>query len=412
LIMTIRLATKTPGDNALPPPDAAGREHSERLTAHITQRIEAGALSFAEYMQLALYFPGLGYYMAGAQKFGAGGDFITAPEVSPLFGQALAVQSREVLDELAAGEQECIVEFGAGSGALAVSLFGALLDRPHLRYRIVETSPELALRQRDALRAALGEAAVERVDWLDALPTGVQGVIVANEVVDALAVERFVKRSDKAGDIWRVGVTLAEASDRDTPFKDQAMQATPELVARVTAVEAELESPLPPGYASEIGMQVAPWVAAVGASLARGVVLIADYGYPRRERYSEERGRGTLACYYRHRAHDDAYRWPGLQDITAHVDFTAIAEAAAPSGLEFLGYASQGAFLLGNDLTGLAETAAASLERELDRIVLASAVKTLTLPGEMGERFQVMALGKGYDRALRGFSLQDLAYRL
>jgi len=157
---------------------------------------------------------------------------------------------------------------------------------------------------------------------------------------------------------------------------------------------------------------VAPWVAAVGASLARGVVLIADYGYPRRERYSEERGRGTLACYYRHRAHDDAYRWPGLQDITAHVDFTAIAEAAAPSGLEFLGYASQGAFLLGNDLTGLAETAAASLERELDRIVLASAVKTLTLPGEMGERFQVMALGKGYDRALRGFSLQDLAYRL
>lgn len=404
---------------SLPAPDAIAVEHSRRLTALIKERVNAGPLAFSDYMAMALYEPGLGYYMAGARKFGAGGDFITAPEVSPLFGQALAVQCREILDELeterVASDQEtieeCIVEFGAGTGALAIALLGALSDRPGLHYRIVELSPELARRQQEALVAALGESVLDRVDWLEDLPIGVHGVIIANEVVDALPVERFVKRSSEPGNIWRVGVVSADLPG-GSPFGDEAQDATSELCASLAAIEADLDSPLPTGYASEVGLQVAPWIQAVGVSLAKGVVLIADYGYPRSERYSQERGRGTLACYYRHRAHDDAYRWPGLQDITAHVDFTAIAEAAAPSGLEFLGYCSQGAFLLGNGLLALAEAASAELEREVDRIVVSRAVKTLTLPGEMGERFQMMALGKGYDRALRGFSLQDLSYRL
>ncbi len=405
-------------ESALPEPSAIEREHSLRLSAVIRERLAAGPMSFADYMQLALYAPGLGYYMAGSRKFGAGGDFITAPEVSPLFGQALAVQCREVLDTLAdTGSDESvepagIIEFGAGSGAMAAAILTALADLPTLRYRIVELSPELQRRQRDTLLAALGENGLSRVEWLASLPEGSRGVVIANEVVDALPVERFVKRSASPGDLWRVGVMSDAGADESVGFADEAQPAPEALCAAVAAVEVDLDAPLPGGYSSEICLHARPWLATVANSLCEGVVLIADYGYPRRERFSQERGRGTLACYYRHHAHDDAYRWPGLQDITAHIDFTALAESAAPVGLEFLGYTSQAGFLLANDLLALAEAASAALEREIDRIALTRAVKTLTLPGEMGERFQVIGLGKGYAPALRGFSLQDLAYRL
>ena len=402
---------------ALPPPDAVALEHVRRLEDVVRGRLADGPLGFADYMNVALYEPGLGYYMAGASKFGASGDFVTAPELGPLFGRALGVQCREVLDRLGAdGESPAILELGAGTGALAESLVGALGDVDGLVYLILEPSAELAHRQRARLEAALAPDAFARVRWLERLPEGFAGVVVANEVVDALPVERFVKTGDGPGECVRVEVVEVDpdeaGSDAASGFEDAFGAAPPDLVEALARVEADLPAPLPAGYASELNRFAAPWVRALAAGLRRGVVLIVDYGYPRHEYYLPERTRGTLVCHYRHRVHDDPYRWPGLQDITAHVDFTALAEAAIEAGLELSGYASQSAFLLGCDLTGLAEVERKRLDREVDRIALANSVKTLTLPGEMGERFQVAAFSRDYDPPLRGFALQDLAHRL
>ena len=402
---------------ALPPPDDVALEHARRLQDVVRARIEAGPLGFADYMNAALYEPGLGYYMAGASKFGESGDFVTAPELGPLFGRALAVQCREVLDALAAGgETPAILELGAGTGALAESLVGALADVDGLVYSILEPSAELAHRQRARLRAALASEAFARLEWLETLPEGFAGVVVANEVVDALPVERFVKTGDAPGECARVEVAARDSADvgpeAASVFEDALGTAPPELVEALARVEADLPAPLPAGYASELNRYAGPWVRALAAALRRGVVLIVDYGYPRHEYYLPERTRGTLACHYRHRMHDDPYLWPGLQDITAHVDFTTLVEAGLDAGLELAGYATQSAFLLGCDLLGIAEAERNRLESDVDRIRLANAVKTLTLPGEMGERFQVAGFARDYDPPLRGFALQDLAYRL
>lgn len=383
----------------LPEPDASALAHSERLRARIANSIRdaGGAVSFADYMQLALYEPGLGYYMAGAAKFGAEGDFVTAPEVSPLFGQALAVQIANVLDDIGGD----VLELGAGSGKLALSVMQALAVRTDFTYFILEPSAELIQRQEQLLRSELPAAAMACVQWLDALPASFNGVVVANEVMDALPVQRF--RADPQG-LHQLCV-----SDELVQVHRPAGDA---LVKAVAALEVDLGSPIPLGYESEVCLLMVPWIQSLEAMIHTGVMLLIDYGYPRREYYSDERNKGTLACYYRHRMHDDAFFLPGLQDITAHVDFTAVVEAAVACDMDLLGYASQSAFLLDNDLLQIADTTRASLEGEADRISLARQIKTLTLPGEMGERFQVMALGKGYDRPLRGFRTQDLAYRL
>jgi len=427
---------------ALPEPDRVGREHSERLAALIDERVARGPLPFLDYMALALYTPGLGYYMAGAPKFGAEGDFVTAPELSPVFGQCLAAQCREVLAALVApvagatdegGTHEAgtrgasapgagapggdvepgVLELGAGSGRLAASVIAAFGERPP-RYTILEPSAELRARQRTLLSTELPDAAFARVEWIDTLPARVDGVILANEVMDALPVERFVR--------WR-GRTLQVCVERSdgggavggadrARFNDATRPAPDALADAVATIETDLGHALPDGYTSELCPSLGPWVASLGDALGRGVVLLADYGYPRRELYLPERASGTLACYYRHRTHDDPYFWPGLQDITAHVDFTRVAEAGTGAGLALLGYATQAAFLLGCDLTGLAEHRRDALGTEAARIEDARAVRTLTLPGEMGERFQFIAFGKDYDRALRGFELQDLTHRL
>jgi len=337
-------------NSALPEPDSLGLAHSSRLVDLIKQRISSagGLISFADFMTHALYEPGLGYYMAGAPKFGSEGDFVTAPEITPLFGAALAVQ-------------------------------------------------------RELLAAALSPAQFDRVNWISALPEDFIGVMLANEVMDALPVERF---------------TVTNSPDRtlqlfvSDEFQTVARMSEVALSDAVTAIESDLSEPFAPGYESEVCLLLKPWVNSLAKSMNKGVLLLIDYGYPRSEYYLPERTRGTLACYYRHRAHDDPFQWPGLQDITAHVDFTGVAEAAALADLELLGYATQSAFLLDNDLLLLAEALGEQLNSDADRIAVARAVKTLTLPGEMGERFQVMALGKGYDHALRGFATQDLAHRL
>ncbi|MFT7212992.1 MAG: SAM-dependent MidA family methyltransferase [Granulosicoccus sp.] len=382
---------------SLPEPDDVARSYSDKLCQLLSHRINAngGLLSFADYMGLALYEPGLGYYMAGSVKFGADGDFITAPELTPLFGAALGREAKGILDTVGGG----ILELGAGSGRLATGLLKSF-DQQIIDYTILEPSAELSQRQQQLLKAELNDDQFARVTWIDSLPSGFKGVIIANEVMDALPVERF--QVDEAVRQMCVNMEL----------QSELCEAPEALVRAVRAIETDLDRKFESGYLSEVCLLLEPWIASLADALDEGVVLLIDYGYPRQEFYSEERRQGTLSCYYRHRAHDDAFLWPGLQDITAHVDFTAVVESAIKNDLELLGYASQAAFLLDNGLLEIMEEQLSSLERESDRIELSRMIKTLTLPGEMGERFQVMALGKSYDPQLRGFRSQDLTYRL
>ena len=385
----------------LPEPDAYAKAHSAQLIDVVKEHIEAsgGVISFADYMHKVLYEPGLGYYMAGAAKFGAEGDFITAPEVSPLFGASMAVQIAEILDAMPTGG--CVLELGAGSGQLANSILNNLECNADFQYFILEPSAELQQRQRQMLNSSLSERLFSCVQWLDALPTNFTGVIVANEVMDALAVERFSIGQDGLQQVCVTG-----------DLQETVRPASKDLNKAVAALEHDIGESLPLGYTSEFCAFLPLWIEALAASLNSGVLILVDYGYPRREYYSDERLDGTLSCYYRHRAHGNPYYLPGLQDITAHVDFTAVVEAGVASGLELLGYAAQSAFLLDNELLSLAEARGAICESEKDHMSLMKQVKTLTLPGEMGERFQVMALGKGYELPLRGFRTQDLSYRL
>lgn len=384
--------------NSLPEPDDIARSYSDKLCELLAHRItvNGGLLSFADYMTQALYEPGLGYYMAGSAKFGANGDFITAPELTPLFGATLGREAKGVLDTVGGGG---ILELGAGSGRLAIGLLKSL-DQHLIDYTILEPSAELSQRQQQLLKDELTDAQFARVSWIDSLPSGFKGVIIANEVMDALPVERF-----------QVEETLRQLCV-NSKLQSELCEAPEELFRAVKAIEADLGRTFESGYLSEVCLLTEPWVASLADALGEGVVLLIDYGYPRQEYYSEERRAGTLSCYYRHRAHDDAFLWPGLQDITAHVDFTTVVESAVKNDLELLGYASQAAFLLDNGLLEIMQEQLGGLERESDRIELSRMVKTLTLPGEMGERFQVMALGKRYDSPLQGFRSQDLAYRL
>jgi SAM-dependent MidA family methyltransferase len=372
------------------------------VVEHIRARIEAagGAISFAEYMALALYAPGLGYYATGSQKLGPGGDFVTAPELSALFSRTLARQVADALGSMGGGE---ILELGPGSGVMAADLLAELerLDRLPSAYRLLEVSPDLRRRQ-EALLASRVPQLMARVCWLDSLPEApIEGVVLANEVLDALPVQLFCYHRgalyeravgwDAGGLVW---------VDREPPAELAAAVQGLGLAAELTAGE--------PGYCSEIRLDLGPWVRALADALARGLVLLVDYGYPRGEYYLPERGAGTLMCHYRHRAHGEPFLYPGLQDITAHVDFTAVAEAAVDAGLTVAGFTDQGSFLVN---CGLAEQLQAGMG-SAEHLALAQQVKTLTLPSEMGERFKVMGLVRGLDGLLRGFERGDRAARL
>ncbi len=381
-------------------PDEA--QHSERLVARIREEIESrsGWISFARFMEMALYEPGLGYYSAGAAKFGSAGDFVTAPEISPLFGRCLAHQCAQVLRALGGGT---LLEFGAGSGALAVEVLNELeaLDCLPERYLIVEVSADLRERQLAAL-AANAARHLKRIEWLDALPQAFTGAIIANEVLDAMPVERFRVRGDEVN---ALGVTwqLNRLDWSET-------RATGALLEEVRALEGELQSPLPEGFTSEISLRVGPWVKTLANALRAGVMLFIDYGLPRRQYYRPERAAGTLLCHFRHRYHDDPFFAVGLQDIGAWVDFTAVAAAGVDAGLEVAGFTTQAHFLMG---LGIERLLAETAERELvERLSVARGAMLLTLPGEMGERFKVLGLARGLDTALDGFALRDLAATL
>lgn len=388
-----------------PMPEADAVEVSLRLIDRIMAEIGAsgGMIGFDHYMEMALYQPGLGYYSAGATRFGAAGDFITAPLVSPLFSRTLAHQTAECLANL--GPAAVVLELGAGSGDMAADILAELemLGQLPERYLILEVSAALRQQQRETLQRKAPQS-LDRVQWLDSLPEKpVEGVLLANEVLDALPVRRFRQRGDD----------LVEGcvGARDGRFVWAERSAGEALREAVAAIAADLGAPLADGYVSEICPGLRPWLASLADVFSRGVMLFIDYGYPRAEYYHPQRAMGTLVCHYRHRAHDDPLILPGLQDITAFVDFSAVAESASDAGLDVLGYAPQAQFLLAAGLLDIVQQLSAGRdEREI--LLLAQQVKTLTLPGEMGERFKVLALGRDYGHSLRGFSLADHRIRL
>jgi len=383
----------------LPPLSAAEIAHSQALLARIRREIDAheGWISFARFMEMALYEPGLGYYSAGATKFGAAGDFVTAPEISSLFSRCVASQCADVLAALGGGD---LLELGAGSGVMAADMLNELELLEHLpqRYLILELSADLRQRQHATL-AVRAPRHLPRVTWLEQLPESLTGLIVANEVLDSIPVERFRIRGDTVN---ALGVTWKRSG-----LDWSEVRARRELSTRVRAIERELGQKFPERYTSEINLRVGPWIAGLAELLAGGVMLFIDYGLPRRHYYRAERSDGTLLCHFRHRFHDDPFANVGLQDIGAWVDFTAVAEAGVHAGLKLAGFTTQAHFLMG---TGIERCLAAMTRAEVtERVSIARQAMVLTLPAEMGERFKVAALTRGYDLPLSGFSIRDLA---
>ncbi len=382
----------------LPPPPPEAQALSETLIEriHATMAAAGGALRFDDYMAMCLYEPGLGYYSAGSRKFGEEGDFVTAPEISPLFSRTLARQCAALLDELGGGD---ILEFGAGRGVMAADILLELerMGCPPRRYSILDVSAELRQRQHETI-AERAPSMLGRVEWLERLPEpGFRGVVLGNELLDAMPVRRF-----RCGEHGVEELYVAEVDGR---FALEGRPADEALAARI----APLCDSLPPGYASEINLAAEGWVVELGGFLEAGAALLIDYGFPAHEYYHPERSGGTLMCHYRHRGHDDALIYPGLQDITAHVDFTAVADAALAAGLQVLGFGNQANFLLAN---GITELAAGEGGDDRARLEVAAQLKRLTMPGEMGELFKVIALGRGIERPLAGFMLRDERGRL
>jgi SAM-dependent MidA family methyltransferase len=380
----------------LPAPSADALAHSHRVTAHLASLIDLadGWIPFSRFMEAALYAPGLGYYAAGAMKFGTAGDFVTAPELTPLFGRSLAHAIAPALAETG-GE---VLELGAGSGRLAVDMLGELerIDALPSRYCILEVSADLRQRQQATLARERPQLA-RRVQWLDALPAHFSGVILGNEVLDALPVE--LVHWTATGPLIRGVAREGEAFVwQERPITDPTLRARAETLN------------LAPGYVSEINLAADGLIASLAQCLARGLILMIDYGFGESEYYHPQRHMGTLRAHYRHHALDDPFYLPGLCDLTAHVDFSAVTRAGEAAGLTLAGYASQAGFLLNSGLAGLLmDLSPAGAAAYLPQ---ANAVQRLVSPAEMGELFKVIALSKGVETPLAGFSRGDRRHSL
>ncbi len=396
--------------NILPEPVEELKHLSEKLSELIRAEIARnGPISFSSYMEMALYQPGLGYYSAGLQKFGEGGDFITAPQLGNIFARCLAKQVAQIGAEISKDHPGGydIIEAGAGTGLLAADLLKALEDE-HApgRYRILERSAHLRQVQKETLQEHVPHW-MDRISWLDEPPaSGWQGVFIANEVLDALTVDRFCVEED--------GFSELKVSSTLDGFEWKKSPCTEDMLANIQSVFSRLRDKPGSGYRSELNTSLPAWIDAVTASLENGVALFIDYGYTRHDYYQPQRRDGTLICHYQHRAHGDPFNWPGLTDISASVDFTALAEAADQCGLYVCGYTTQAMFLMACGLDEILIEVMTQPDKE--RITINNQVLRLTLPAEMGERFQVMALARGLDEQfcedLRGFSLGDLCHRL
>jgi SAM-dependent MidA family methyltransferase len=381
----------------LPVPGDIAQQHSEELIALIKNEINKneGAISFQRYMELTLYAPGLGYYAAGSAKLGEEGDFVTAPEISPLFSQALANAILPLLEQ-----EQIILEVGAGRGRMAADILLYLNQQNKLpkEYWILELSADLRERQKNTIEETAPEL-IDRVKWLDALPDQFSGIVLANELLDAMPVQLFQK---KENDINDVHVTW-----KDEKFSFQLKSSfDSRLISRVKDIEAELGTELDSGYVSEINFAAEDWLKSIAERLQQGVIVLIDYGFPRHEYYHAQRTQGTLMCHYRHRTHPDAFVYPGLQDITAHVDFTAMADAALEANMKVIGYTNQASFLMGAGLIELAAlNDAADVKQQME---IATQIKKLTLPHEMGELFKVIGFSKNCDASLPAFAFRDL----
>ena len=389
----------------LPMPEAAARDHSQQLARHIHEEIAAsgGAIPFSRFMELALYAPGLGYYSAGATKFGEAGDFVTAPELGPVFAACVADAVAPVLQQL--GPSALMLELGGGTGAFAQTALMRLMELDALpaRYLILEPSAQLRERQRARLFERLHPMLFELVEWVDGpVPHDWNGVLFANEVIDALPTPRFSIRSREVMEQY-----VATDGER---FTTQWRPADSMLLQAVRFIERRLGRELPDGYASEVLPQLPYWIQAVSGGMKRGAMLFVDYGYARAEYYADDRPGGTLRAFYRHHVHDDALAWPGLQDVTASVDFTALAEAGLSAGFDLAGYCSQASFLLGNGLAGVLSRIE-QIGNDEERLRRGNEVKRLTLPSEMGERFQAMGFEKDVEFGT-AFLAGDLSHRL
>ncbi|HHC75010.1 MAG TPA: hypothetical protein ENK78_08045 [Thiothrix sp.] len=405
---------------SLPSPSAEAISHSKRLQDHIQQQIieAGGSMPFQDYMAAALYSAGLGYYVAGAHKIGQAGDFVTAPEISPLFSQCVAYQCEQILQTLAQqGSPADILELGAGLGTMAADIL-LQLERlaclPH-RYFILDLSPELKQRQYQTLQAKAPHLLV-RVSWLSHLPEDFRGIILGNEVLDAMPVRLFHWQNSQLSE-WHVGLADKTSSDNkglDSPFVLQKKPPSNQLQQTILPMAETLQwatrFPANLPYTSEVNTQLAAWFKGIAESLQQGVLLLVDYGYTRQEYYLPERNNGTLLCHYRHHVHDDPLLYCGLQDITSSVDFTSVAESASEVGLTLAGFTTQAAFLSQANLEGFFVDALNAHPEQ--QYALAKQVRTLSLPAQMGERFKVMAISKALNLNLRGFQNFDQRHRL
>ena len=386
-------------ESALPVPDrealAVSQELSTRIAAEIARH--GGWLSFARYMEMALYEPGLGYYSNPGQVFGAAGDFVTAPELTPLFGATLARQvSPWLKDPALAGSGQVVLEVGGGSGMLAAQLLNALDNVGHheVRYLILELSAERREHQRQTLKS-LAPGLMDRVGWLDTFPESFAGVVVANELLDAMPVQLFEWQADAEAELQEMGVTWVDGQFAWAPRPADAVltETVTALRNRLGPEGAQWHSP----YRSEICPAQQAWMRTLADCMTAGVVMLLDYGFAAPEYYHPQRDQGTLMCHYRHRSHADPFLWPGLSDITAHVDFTALARAATTEGFSLVGYTSMAAFLLNAGL--LDELADLPREPESFWFAQAQAVQQLISEAEMGELFKVIAFEKNLREA-------------
>ncbi|OHX18100.1 class I SAM-dependent methyltransferase [Chromobacterium sphagni] len=382
----------------LPAASAEALATSQALSRHIRQTIQAagGWIPFSHYMEMALYAPGLGYYAAGSHKLGEAGDFVTAPELTPLFGRALARQLAELLPQTAG----MVYEFGAGTGQLAIDLLRELaaLGRLPQKYVIIDLSPDLIERQQHNIRAAL-PGYFDRVEWASQLPRELDGVVIGNEVLDAMPCEMVFR--DEQRQLRQRGVAARGDgfSHEDRDFVD----------ARLAGLAAELVPDIP-RYETEISLANRAFIATLAGALKRGAILMIDYGHAAREYYHPERAMGTLLGHYRHHTVQDPFYLPGLMDLTCHVDFSAVAQSGIDAGLDLIGYASQAQFLLNCGIVGLLEQLDANdVMRYLPQ---AKAAQRLLTPQEMGETFKAIGFGKGVDIDWLGFAQGDRCYTL
>ena len=380
--------------------DPIAQQHSEQLLTLIKHKISeaGGKISFADYMQLCLYAPGLGYYSAGSHKIGDGGDFTTAPEISPLFSRSLA---RQLIDVLSQIDQGNILEFGAGSGKMAVDILRELdlLQSLPGHYYIIEASADLRQRQRQKIHDAIPHLE-NKVVWLDSLPSNFNGVVLANEVCDAMPVHRL--HFTKGFSYERYVVN----NDDQLQWYDDELSRT-DLIDKTIEIKSFIDDT---DYFTEVNLAAEGWLTSLADNLQQGAVFIIDYGYPQAAYYHPQRNNGTLMCYYQQQGHDNPLILTGLQDITAHVDFTSLAQIAVENGLDVAGFQSQADFLLAAGITELT-----SVNEHDDAFVMlqqATEIKRLTLPTEMGETFKVLTLTKNLDNLLPRTQLGDRRYNL